>query len=163
MEKTKLITATYVGITTIKEYVKLPTKPHQKSTQTKKTTAAKVGKTQFRSDVSEKVRSEHLEQSLFVSWMKKTYPQHRIFAIPNGGVRSASAGAHLKLEGVSKGIPDICIPSLFLFIEMKRTKGGIVSKEQKDWIKYLNENGYLAVVCNGFDEAIQLIQNLHKA
>jgi hypothetical protein len=101
----------------------------------------------------EKLPSEHLEQVRLVSWMRKTYPQHRIFAVANGGLRTASTAMNLTAEGVTRGIPDIQIPSLKLFIEMKRQKGGVVSPEQKDWIEYLNSIGYNAVICKGFEAA----------
>ena len=39
-----------------------------------------------------------------------------------------------------------------IYIEMKFGNGR-TSKEQKEWIKDLSEQGYRAVVCNGFDEA----------
>lgn len=45
-----------------------------------------------------------------------------------------------------------------LFIELKRIKGGSVSKEQKDFISFLNNQGYLAVVCKGHKEAIVVIE-----
>jgi hypothetical protein len=40
-----------------------------------------------------------------------------------------------------------------LFIEMKRTKGGRTSEEQREWIAELNKAGYRAVVCKGWEEA----------
>lgn len=98
--------------------------------------------------------TEDEEQMMLVSWFRKTYhPMHRIFAIPNGGVRSKLQGMKLKVTGVSAGVPDLFIPSIRMFIEMKRVKGGVVSEEQKDWINYLNSVGYSAIVCKGFEEA----------
>lgn len=107
-----------------------------------------------------KVKSEHLEQAEFVSWMRKTYPEHRIFAIANGGLRSKSVAMSLKVEGVVKGVPDLMVPSLKLFIEMKRTNNSVVSEEQHDWIKYLNSVGYIAKVCYGKDDAVDLVKKL---
>ena len=43
------------------------------------------------------------------------------------------------------------------FIGINNTEGS--KKEQKEWIKYLNEAGYLAVVCYNFDEARDTIIN----
>lgn len=102
---------------------------------------------------SDPIPSEHLEQIRLVSWVRKTYPQHRIFAIPNGGFRSITTAMNLQAEGVVKGIPDLFIPSLKLFIEMKRIKGSSTSPEQKDWLEYLNQIGYTAIVCKGFEIA----------
>lgn len=105
------------------------------------------------------IPSEDREQMLFVQWMKRTHPEHRIFAIPNGGRRSPSEAAKLKATGVSAGVPDLCIPSLMLFIEMKRVKGGTVSLEQKEWIEYLVSVGYTAEVAKGCEEAINIAVN----
>ena len=93
--------------------------------------------------------SEHLEQREFVSWFRKTYPNIRIFAIPNGGWRGLAEGARLKAEGVSAGVPDLFIPAWGVWIEMKRAKGGILSKKQKDWRDYLIYCGYEVIVAYG--------------
>ena len=99
------------------------------------------------------LNSEHLEQVRLVSWFRKTYPNTRILAIPNGGIRSASAGASLKAEGVSAGVPDLVVPAWLLWIEMKREAGGTVSPAQKDWIVYLEGIGHQVIVGKGFEDA----------
>jgi hypothetical protein len=103
------------------------------------------------------LNSEHLEQVRLVSWFRRQYPDVRIFAIPNGGIRSASQGANLKAEGVSAGVPDIFIPAWSLWIEMKRSTGGTVSPAQKDWIAYLESIGHSVIVGRGFEDAKQQI------
>jgi hypothetical protein len=107
---------------------------------------------------TEKIPSEDHEQMMLVQWFRRTYPGVRIFAIPNGGHRHPSVAAKLKATGASAGVPDLFIPAWKLWIEMKRTKGGTVSAEQKDWIKYLEEVGYCAKVCKGADDAKVQIQ-----
>jgi hypothetical protein len=92
-----------------------------------------------------------------VSWFRKTYPDTRILAIPNGGIRSASQGASLKAEGVSAGVPDLFVPEWLLWIEMKREVGGIVSPAQRDWISYLKSIGHLVIIGMGFEDAKQQI------
>ena len=108
-----------------------------------------------RTQLSEAARlpSEHLEQREFVSWFRKRYQGVRIIAIPNGGIRGAAAGARLKAEGVSAGVPDLYIPAWKLWIEMKRQRDYTVSKEQRDWIDYLQKIGDCAIVCRGFNDA----------
>ena len=101
----------------------------------------------------EKQISEHLHQVRLVSWFRKTYPHVRIFAVPNGGVRSASAGASLKAEGATAGVPDLQIPAWNLWIEMKRTEGGTLSPAQNDWISYLEGIGHKVIVGYGFEDA----------
>lgn len=107
--------------------------------------------------------SEDQEQSWLVAWFRKTHAPARIFAIPNGGHRSKTQGMLLKATGVSAGVPDLFIPEPRngfhgLFIEMKVQDGGAVSKEQKDWLAHLQERGYRAEVCCGFEEAKSVIQ-----
>jgi hypothetical protein len=106
--------------------------------------------------------SEHLEQVRLVSWFRKTYPEHRIFAIPNGGGRSMGQGAILKAEGVSAGVPDLFVPSWLLWIEMKRATGGTVSPVQKDWIAYLEGVGHCVIVGRGFEDAKRQIEDAKK-
>lgn len=62
-------------------------------------------------------------------------------------------GAKNKAMGTSKGVPDYMIlhpKAGLVFIELKRIRGGVVSAEQKEWIKALNDAGIPAAVCNGF-------------
>lgn len=81
---------------------------------------------------------------------------------PNGGLRTKSDAAKFKAMGVKAGYPDIVLEIARngyhgLRVELKKKKGGTVSPEQKAWVERLNENGYLAKVCKGFDEAQQVI------
>ena len=99
------------------------------------------------------IPSEDHEQMMLVQWFRRTYPGVRIFAIPNGGHRHPAVAAKLKATGVYSGVPDLFIPEWKLWIEMKRIKGGTVSIEQKDWIKYLEEVGYCVKVCKGAEDA----------
>jgi len=91
-------------------------------------------------------RSEHVEQREFVMWMRQTHPEHRVFAIPNGGKRGRAEALRLKVEGVSPGVPDLFVPSLLLWIEMK-AEGGRVDPEQADWHRYLRNVGHTVEVC----------------
>ena len=102
--------------------------------------------------------TEHAEQVAFVAWMERNHPSLRIFAIPNGGSRNKLEAVKLKQEGVRSGVPDLMIPALFMFIEMKRSDGGILSDTQKSWIDYLNNYGYMAVKCHGCKEAIEAVE-----
>jgi hypothetical protein len=103
--------------------------------------------------LTDRIPTEHEEQRQVVMWFRQTYRPMRIFAIPNGGMRSKATAAKLKVEGVSPGIPDLFIPELKLWIEMKRIKGGRLSPEQKDWINYLASVGYVCFICAGAEDA----------
>jgi len=106
------------------------------------------------------MKTEHEEQRDLVMWFRQTYPGSRIFAIPNGGQRSRTTGAKLKVEGVSAGVPDLYIPKLRCWVEMKREKGGTVSPVQKDWIAYLESIGDTVIVGYGCADAVKKIKLL---
>jgi len=110
--------------------------------------------------------SEHEEQVAFVRFFRLSHPKHKIFAIPNGGSRGDSissviAGHQLKLEGVDRGVPDLFIPHLRLFIEMK-SKKGTLSKEQEEYIRYLKNVGFHVHVAYSCEEAIQIVKDIEK-
>lgn len=97
----------------------------------------------------------------------------RLFAIHNQGHGDAIRGGRAKAEGVKAGVPDIMLPVtqrgpdvIFcagLCIELKRPKAekrqGVASEKQFDWLAYLNDEGYIAVVCYGWEHAATTIQN----
>ena len=103
--------------------------------------------------MDERIPTEHEEQRELVKWFRQTFPSVRIFAIPNGGARTPSTAARLKAEGVSKGVPDLCIPAWKMWVEMKRAKGGVVSPEQKNWRQYLESIGDFVIVAKGNEDA----------
>jgi hypothetical protein len=102
--------------------------------------------------------SEHAEQVSLVQWLGSAHPELDYFAIPNGGNRNIITARKLKAEGVKPGVPDLFFPSLKLFIELKRTKGGAVSKEQRFWSDRLGASGYRVAVCRGAEEALTIIE-----
>ena len=97
--------------------------------------------------------SEHSEQVGFVNWFRAKYPHTLIFAIPNGEKRSVSVATRLKAEGVTRGIPDLYIPSCNLWVEMKRATGGRLSPDQKKVIEYLRSVGHTVIVGKGAGDA----------
>lgn len=106
---------------------------------------------------------EHIEQKLLIQWFENQYPKGLIFAIPNGGHRHIRVAVKLKAEGVKAGVPDIFIPMPKfpyhgLFIEMKKPKGKNPEPSQAAWIQALNEQGYMAVCCKGFEEAAATVK-----
>lgn len=104
------------------------------------------------------IPTEHEEQVAFVTWFRRSYPDIRIIAIPNGGHRHPKTAADLKAEGVLPGVPDLFVPAWHLWIEMKRRKRGYLSDEQKDWIAYLYGAGYNCIVAHGAEDAIEQLE-----
>lgn len=110
---------------------------------------------------------ESEEQTILFDWvrmMERRVPELRLmYHIPNGGYRHKATAGKLKAEGVKSGVPDICLPVARhsyhgLYIELKRRKGNGATDNQLDWIKSLQQEGYKAVVCYGFDEARAAIE-----
>lgn len=104
-------------------------------------------------------RRESSEQILLVQWcdvQSFKYPELKmIFAIPNGGSRHKLEAINLKRSGVKAGVPDLFLPRPNgkyhgLFIEMKYGKNK-TTRNQDEWIKNLDKQGYKAVVCFGFE------------
>jgi hypothetical protein len=105
------------------------------------------------------VPSEREEQTALVAWLLKTYPNLVFFSVPNEGKRTDFMKFHMKQTGLLSGVPDLIL--LFdvpLFVEMKRTKGGALSDNQKQVIGWIRAAGYTVEVCRGFQEAKQKIQ-----
>lgn len=111
--------------------------------------------------------SEAQEQRTLFQWaalLYQKYPELQwMFHIPNGGSRDVIEAKHLKDQGVKSGVPDIFLPvprGKFngMFIEMKFGRGK-TSENQDTWIAQLNDFGYRAVVCHGFEEAKKDIED----
>ena len=67
-------------------------------------------------------------------------------------------------EGLKPGFPDLVVvfKTKVLFLEMKRTKGGVMSAYQKRWQEALEGVGgsVIARVAYGFDEAKNIIDDV---
>ena len=97
--------------------------------------------------------TETQEQEGLVTWFRARFPGVLIFAIPNGGHRAISTAKRLKAEGVVPGVPDLYVPAWNLWVEMKRVKGGTLSPDQKEMIKYLESIGHTVIVGYGATDA----------
>jgi hypothetical protein len=116
------------------------------------------------------IPTEHAEQVTTVGWFRSQYPQHKIFAIPNGAylagskLQRAKQMQRLKAEGLETGAPDLLLPVARggyhgLFVEMKRINGSRTSPDQIECRDYLIAQGYQSVICKGHAEAIATIKN----
>ena len=112
---------------------------------------------------------EHDEQVNLMKWWSLachhfSVDEKLLFAIPNGGERNVIVASRLKAEGVRAGVPDLFLAQPNngfhgLFIEMKKTKGGVVSDNQKCYLSLLKTSGYEVAVCHGWIEAKQTIEH----
>jgi hypothetical protein len=105
--------------------------------------------------MSDKGPSEHVIQRTAVQWIRQWTP-YVCFAIPNGENRSRVTGGRLKAEGVLAGVPDLCIPALSLFIEMK-TDVGEVSPTQKEVHERLRKDGQTVEVCRSVEDVMRVV------
>tara|TARA_R110002167_G_scaffold98972_9_gene259953 strand:+ start:1878 stop:2237 length:360 start_codon:yes stop_codon:yes gene_type:complete len=105
---------------------------------------------------------ELLLQIAVVNWLKLQFPEIKYCASAGGMRTSLSVAKKMKASGYVKGFPDIFLyhPTMTkngMAIELKADKKCYASKDQKQWISDLNDRGYYAVVCKGFDETIEQI------
>jgi len=109
--------------------------------------------------------SESAEQRTLFRWADYStgkWPELEfMYHIPNGGHRSKATAGRLKAEGVKRGVPDIHLPVarggyFGMYIELK-SETGRPTGEQKGWLRHLERQGYLAVVCKGFEDAAEQI------
>ena len=109
---------------------------------------------------------EHDEQAAFIAWARAMEGQHPelrlLYAIPNGGFRSARTAMTMKAEGVRRGIPDIHFPypkgskgMCGMWIEMKAAGTGRLSPKQKEVHDELRAVGFQVVVAYTAIEAIK--------
>ena len=109
---------------------------------------------------------EGQEQSALFSWAELSlgkYPELRwMYHVTNEGKRTKSYGAELVRQGLKSGVPDICLPVPKgryhgLYIEMKRI-GEKPTKEQREWLQGLSDNGYFCYVGDkGWEDAMKII------
>ncbi|AZS50413.1 VRR-NUC domain-containing protein [Entomomonas moraniae] len=122
--------------------------------------------------MASKAPLETQEQSNLIKWFRLQYRPIAdcLFCIPNGSVLAGGVVARakqmtrLKKEGLVVGVSDLFLmqPSCKyhgLFIEMKRKTGATVSEDQLKFIERAEKQGYKAVVCKGFEEAKDVIQD----
>ncbi len=110
---------------------------------------------------------EAAEQRILVRWMKARGLM--FFSVPNEAAIDGTATNKLKLMGLSPGAPDIVIVtrpaspinSRIVAVELKKAKGGVVSKEQESWHDEAAKHGWLVVVCHGAKDAIKKLSLLY--
>lgn len=118
------------------------------------------------------IPTESEEQQCLFRWaamQSAAWPELELmYHIPNGGHRSKREAGRFKAEGVKAGVPDICLPVARwpwhgLYIELKRREKGVMSENQKRWAALLDEQGFKAVRCDGWEAAaIEITKYLHE-
>lgn len=116
---------------------------------------------------AKRVDREGLEQAALIAELRIRMPEvaDLIYHVPNGGHRLKKVAADLKGQGVAAGVPDLVLTMarggyFGLYIEFKATppNAASVSDSQHKWIRKLNDQGYLAIVCRGHFDAMEQIR-----
>lgn len=109
------------------------------------------------------IPTEEVEQRTFVQWLELKHLPY--FHVPNSTfTKSWSIKNRNTAMGVKAGVPDlfVVLPHGLLAIEMKRTKGGVVSPAQKYWLNVLEKAGVKTAVTKGAQEAMAVTEFLLK-
>lgn len=110
-------------------------------------------------------RLEDIEQKRLMRWVRDNLPE--VWAMTthmeNEGKRTPQQYQHWVAMGGRPGYPDILIDYPAngfhgLRIELKQANGGKLSQPQRKWLERLNEQGFKAVCCHGFEEAKKVIE-----
>jgi hypothetical protein len=120
--------------------------------------------------------SEHDDQVCVIAWARRSQGRlpelALLYAIPNGaklpyqkdarGKRFSRQAMLLKAEGLTSGVPDLCLPVARggyhgLYLEMKYGTN-TTSEAQDAWIEALRSQGYFVQVAYGYDQATQCIE-----
>lgn len=128
-----------------------------------------IAKTDKKSNTNLDDLSEDSIQILVMRWARSVEYKNNTLAdylhhSPNGGSRHIAEAAKFKRMGVKRGYPDLIldIPMNGFHgarIELKKAKGGRTSKEQKERLQMLTDEGYYAVVAKGYNEAVKVISD----
>lgn len=112
--------------------------------------------------------SERTLQGLVFEWLSYLSRTVRelTFAIPNGAKRDIRTAISLKKQGLTAGVPDICMAIPHggkhgLFIELK-VGYNKPTKHQLDMIEKLRRQGYACFVCYSFEDTKQTILDYLK-
>ena len=110
-----------------------------------------------------KIQNKVIREAKKIPYKGKTIADY-IVHVANGGKRSKRVGAALKHNGVKRGYPDLVIDIARggfhgLRIEIKKPDDGTVSPHQVERLQMLTDEGYRAVVTEGYQETMDEILN----
>ena len=83
------------------------------------------------------------------------------FSIPNEAACNSIKGKHLKDTGMRKGVSDMFIAEPHhnfhgMFLELKKASG-VLSPEQRQFLRDVEQKNYFTAVCFSVDEAIAIL------
>jgi len=106
--------------------------------------------------------NENWHQRQLIQWCRQFSWGQFLFHIPNETTGGQGWITRNRQMGCRKGVPDLMLPVPMhgfhgLFIEMKKP-GGRMDEMQKRWLKVLEQFGYKAICCKGWEEAKDALQ-----
>jgi hypothetical protein len=109
---------------------------------------------------------EEVEQESLAAWLD--FFGIRWFHVPNEGKKAISYHVKIAKQGLKSGVPDCIIidpPPIFpdhvgAVVELKRVKGGSLSRDQRAWLAEFESRRWKAARCNGATEAIKWLESL---
>lgn len=112
--------------------------------------------------------SEDQHQINVIKWTQQPAVRERwpdlklLYHIPNERKCDPRQGKKLRLMGVRRGVPDLCLPVARgtyhgLYIEMK-TESGRTTGDQDWWGERLTAQGYAWEVCHGWESAVRVLE-----
>lgn len=112
-----------------------------------------------------KLPTEEQDQTEIFDWViDLNNPKlNLLFAIPNGAYVHIRTAKRLRLTGLKSGVPDMFLPVPSgehhgLFVELKRLRPkGVLSTNQKYWVRLLSAEGYRCEICYGSEEAKEIV------
>ena len=113
------------------------------------------------------VHAESVLQRSCVAWFRAQYPGHALmlFAVPNGGARSAAEAGIMKAEGVTAGVSDLILLESrggwgALCLEAKTTRRGSgQSERQRIWQAAAEDAGNRYEVFRTFEEFVAVVRD----
>lgn len=112
-----------------------------------------------------RITDESGHQETIFEWCdynKGRYPELKLlYHVPNGGKRDATTARALKRQGVKAGVSDLVLPVARcgfhgLYMELK-APGGKLEQSQIEFLQEVEQQGYLALVCVGWNAAVQAL------
>ena len=105
-------------------------------------------------------------QHRIISYLKYQYPKVLYTHVPNEGKRSVFERYKFKYLGAKAGVPDLLIfkPNKIycgLALELKIGYNK-PTNSQKEWLKNLEDNNWLALCLNNYEEIVETIDKYLK-
>jgi hypothetical protein len=126
-----------------------------------------VSPAKLKSKTRKREYPESVMQREFIAWTRFQITKSKFegieltYAIPNAGKMTLQAGQRARSEGLTAGVPDVCVPVPksgygALYIEFKAGKAGL-NEAQQDYQPRLADYNAVAI-CRSCEDAISVVK-----